>query len=116
MLFSSFGFAHIIAENMVRFRVIRKTRSVVLRAGDTYFLFNTVLQCVFRSSELTHDYPFQKIVKSAFSGCDLNNDIGQLLLCVFELYPVQRKEYEHCVRAYAFVSIDKRMVFYEPVS
>ncbi len=70
-----------------------------------------VLRRVCPSSELTHDYPFQKIVKSAFSCCDLNNDIRQLLLCVFELYPVQRKEYEHCVRAYAFVSIDKRMVF-----
>jgi hypothetical protein len=38
-----------------------------------------VLRRVFRSSELTHNYPFQKIVKSAFSGCDLDNDIGQLL-------------------------------------
>ncbi len=44
-----------------------------------------VLRRVFRSSELTHNYPFQKIVKSAFSGCDLDNDIGQLSIFGNEL-------------------------------
>ena len=56
------------------------------------------------------------VVEFAFSGSDLENDIRQLLLRVFELYPIERKEYEHCVRAYAFVPIDKRMVFDEPIS
>ena len=73
-----------------------------------------VLRRVFRSSELAHNYPFQKIVKSAFSGSDPDNDTGQLLLRVFEFYPVQRKEYEHCVRADAFVPVDKRMIFDKP--
>ena len=62
------------------------------------------------------DYPFQQIVKAAFSGSDLENDVGQFLLRVFELYPIKRKEYEHCVRADAFVSVDKRMVFDEPIT
>ena len=52
------------------------------------------------------DYPFQQIVKAAFSGSDLENDVGQFLLRVFE----------HCVRADAFVPVDKRMVFDEPIT
>lgn len=68
------------------------------------------------SSELMPDYPFQQIVKAAFSGSDLENDVGQFLLRVFELYPIKRKEYEHCVRADAFVPVDKRMVFDESIT
>ena len=68
------------------------------------------------SSELMPDYPFQQIVKAAFSGSDLENDVGQFLLRVFELYHIKRKEYEHCVRADAFVPVDKRMVFDEPIT
>ena len=60
------------------------------------------------------DYPSKQIVISAFPGSYLENDIGQFILRVFEIYPVKRKKHEHCVRPEAFVPIDERMVFLSP--
>lgn len=55
-------------------------------------------------------YPREQILALRFARCKLQEYIGELLLCVSQLYSVEREEHKRRVRGYSFVAVHKGMI------
>ena len=60
--------------------------------------------------------PFLQLSVIHFTGCNSENHLNQFIVIIFHFNMIQRKKYKHCMRADSFISIYKRMIFYQTVS
>ena len=57
--------------------------------------------------------PSENIRIGLCSCCNWQNEIYQFGITVLQFNTVYCKKYKHCVSPYAFIAIDKRMIFYK---
>ena len=60
--------------------------------------------------------PGQQIFVTFFSGGNLQNDVGELLLCIRKLHAVDRQKNQHGVGADSLVAVYERIIFYQTVT